>query len=655
MRGRYLHINPLPAYVGMARPENKRVNLSCLPCRSRKIKCDRNIPNCSSCVRRGIAHKCRWGDERDDLVQKQASPPKDVLLKNVVDEVMHKLQKKDSEEPETVDTVASATYFACQTPLDRAGAPAWEHRMRSLPTEEACKSHVQFFLQHINPIINVVNANQLLAHLTEFYRQDSRSATSEFWEERPNWGLASLLFAILQLVDDHMEMQDRIGTKWHDAAMYFLLNSNHMCKPTLRTLQTMAILRERLLYKAPFRAVIMWHSVTIRLAQSMSLHQLGSVGQDVQYLRTRLPWSEANELPQPNSLVSVCENLRFGYLWGRHFSKGDLSEREIGRKVWHNLLAFDWLAANHANHTYVISETSTSTSPPGHLGDKEVLQLDAWDPNLSMDFFSSERPTEVGFVSALTKHAACTRKQVDLENESRVVHGVSRLDPSTIMTLDTEYRFLLAQLPRYYRLDGVSEHEWQNQQDHLERPWLTVQRLVLHQEVHYQIMITHSPYLIEGLRQPALQKHAAESVRSANTIVALYKEIHALNSPVQQKFNLLIQLLFAALVLHFSCAMGDNIAGAQDMRNNICFVVEHIHSIFEQRDILHSNEFTGLLRALRTVYVVPGHAAGTDNETELGSNADGEHVSKILEDVTLNHEFDFGTFVRLMSSVMPAD
>jgi hypothetical protein len=42
-----------------------RKPLSCVPCRSRKKQCDRNIPSCSQCRSRGETHLCRWGDERD--------------------------------------------------------------------------------------------------------------------------------------------------------------------------------------------------------------------------------------------------------------------------------------------------------------------------------------------------------------------------------------------------------------------------------------------------------------------------------------------------------------------------------------------------------------------------------------------------------------
>ncbi|PWN52454.1 hypothetical protein IE53DRAFT_281451 [Violaceomyces palustris] len=51
----------------------KRAILSCTECKQRKIKCDRNVPNCSSCVRRGVAHLCKWGDERDTIANEKGS------------------------------------------------------------------------------------------------------------------------------------------------------------------------------------------------------------------------------------------------------------------------------------------------------------------------------------------------------------------------------------------------------------------------------------------------------------------------------------------------------------------------------------------------------------------------------------------------------
>ena len=84
----------------------KRHALSCVACKERKIKCDRNVPGCGSCTVRGIARHCRWGDERDfDIVhatqeestgqkKKPCSDPVDV--DDVVERVLKRLKSEIS-------------------------------------------------------------------------------------------------------------------------------------------------------------------------------------------------------------------------------------------------------------------------------------------------------------------------------------------------------------------------------------------------------------------------------------------------------------------------------------------------------------------------------------------------------------------------------
>ena len=61
-----------------------RQHISCIPCRERKIKCDRNVPNCATCVRRGVVDQCRWGDDRDgDISDSLRSYNSEPLVENV--------------------------------------------------------------------------------------------------------------------------------------------------------------------------------------------------------------------------------------------------------------------------------------------------------------------------------------------------------------------------------------------------------------------------------------------------------------------------------------------------------------------------------------------------------------------------------------------
>ncbi|PWN32673.1 uncharacterized protein FA14DRAFT_76709 [Meira miltonrushii] len=56
--------------------KRNRKAMSCTQCQLRKIKCDRNVPGCNSCVIRGIADLCKWGDERDEEYAGSSYPKK---------------------------------------------------------------------------------------------------------------------------------------------------------------------------------------------------------------------------------------------------------------------------------------------------------------------------------------------------------------------------------------------------------------------------------------------------------------------------------------------------------------------------------------------------------------------------------------------------
>ncbi|KAN0063512.1 hypothetical protein ACQY0O_003959 [Thecaphora frezii] len=108
---------------GSRTKRRKRAILSCTECKQRKIKCDRNVPNCSSCVRRGVAHLCRWGDERDDMAstQKAITPSVAALMARIA-QLESQVRGQQSSGPRPSSQVASSTGAASET--DEGHQPA---------------------------------------------------------------------------------------------------------------------------------------------------------------------------------------------------------------------------------------------------------------------------------------------------------------------------------------------------------------------------------------------------------------------------------------------------------------------------------------------------------------------------------------------------
>ena len=130
-----------------------------------------------------------------------------------------------------------------------------------------------------------------------------------------------------------------------------------------------------------------------------------------------------------------------------------------------------------------------------------------------------------------------------------------------------------------------------------------------------------------------------------------------MDAPIEQQFALLAQVLFAALVLHFAIHIGQDVPDSDDIRQDICFSLIRLHTIFKFRGVAQSNEFSGMLRALESIY-------GTQTENHSSETGGGGSAWPCvpkdsvdwLEQLTSSETcLDFGSFVRLMSASMPVE
>ena len=129
-------------------PRRPRQATSCTQCRRRKIRCDGNVPGCSSCLQRGLAHQCRWGDERDDA----ASHTRPASLRS-----------KQPFAPPFGDMPLASLF--------RANKDAWNARMEEffqvVTPWSIADEVVEHFLRELEPLMNLFNRAMLRAELRE--------------------------------------------------------------------------------------------------------------------------------------------------------------------------------------------------------------------------------------------------------------------------------------------------------------------------------------------------------------------------------------------------------------------------------------------------------------------------------------------------------
>lgn len=542
----------------VAKRRRARKHVSCVPCRTRKIRCDRQVPSCSSCVRRGLQHLCRWGDERDENMVARKEPEMDFL--------QHLPPKFPLFGPSQLKVLYNR---------DRK---AWAERLQSyldlLPSRRAMDSLIEYYVREIDPIYGFVNEAILELHLDLLYSHlglsrasaypeptgsgresmagssgtldRAKAIKSSFWMDARNYGLLALLFAILYAAASMLEISDiqarhifesqdaegvtaRIDAL-HDAGIFFFQHSNMIEQPTLWTLQNFNILSIKYLNMREMHIVVIWNRLAISLAQHMGLNRLGSTLDDL-----------THELPSTMPSNDILECMP----WVDEMSPTDLPQRELGRLIWATLLRFDWFSSVHVDYTYSVCESMNQTSAPAALCPEEVLMLRQLPRSVLRD---PNRPSPMVFFRILLDLGRIVCQISEILLRQRSVRQKRQLSLEETMHMDQQIRALQASLPRYFHLDqDVSDERTQAILE--KHPYLKLQRLFLQEQINYRLMRLHMPFIEEDIHTGHTSLSVETCAEGARISIAVHEELEQTNNPNRRVPYLFWHLLTNATVL----------------------------------------------------------------------------------------------------------
>lgn len=598
------------------RRERKRIALSCIPCRVRKIKCDRQVPTCTSCKSRGIPNECLWGDDRDSVVSKiqdSRSSENDALVDDISEKVFRRINNNMSQTSLTGNADDALTRIIFVAPESNSFNTAeWRQILCLLPDRADCMKVITYYLRWFEPLVNCMN-RELIIHQTQRFwdvneqfllgiRRGSLEVpaiSKSFWDVTCNWGFVSVLFGLVHRTACNTSPETRrsmgiiVGNEgsekidaYLNGALYFLARSNHMTQPTLWTLQAMILIRDYYQRILQARTLAMWTSSLVRLAQTMGLHRLGSTIHDL-----HKQWKGISPGPGrgdkftpmqqefwPNhsdtsaeGLIHFVEHLRSKpFIWHQEFEPGNLAMREIGRKIWHNLVAFDWQASSFLDHCYSVSESNCFTDPPSDIDDDEVLRLDlakqqdqaALEARIKQHSFSDNT-----YLGIYTHIARITRVQVDLENKQQVTVGFSRITESDAEMLDAEYRRVLRFISVRF---SNSRH----------KPYAQLQQEMLTEMVNYRILRLHFAYLTVGLRDTEHRANAEACVDAARAVVRSSHDIERYLMTNHGLALLTLHLFFSTLALHVALLRGSGLFAIDKLHGELCDAIRVLYRFY---------------------------------------------------------------------------
>ncbi|WFD00963.1 hypothetical protein MYAM1_003719 [Malassezia yamatoensis] len=548
-----------------------RKPVSCVECRIRKIKCDRNVPNCSACVRRGIRHHCRWGDERDKDLGVRSPAFEDFEEGMMWHGSSKSYHKAMSVFPQPIFEESKTMAALFQEHLEE-----WEQCMEGflwlLPVPEEMDKLISFYFQQLEPLVGCMHQSVFLQEynkLKDYLPMNLWPATqpqdslenkqsyhskqyAPFWANAENYGLLALVFAVLNATCDSMNRErDIIRLAWkdcateddfkqlldsiHSASVTLLTESQCLERPTLWTLQAILLLQRRSYNKLLFSVNVVWNSLAIRLAQFMGISRLGSLQDDLKRLRNH---TSVNEPPQ--AWVT-------GYMpWLREFAPNDLPKRELARKIWTTLVTADWLRSAHFDFSYMVLDETNHTAPPASLTDEELADVESLPDAVIQD---TTRPSPQTFVRILLELASTVRNASHILTQKMVRQETLQLDYDQVREFDAQIGGIVQRIPIYYRFDGVSELTSSVQMLHAQYPYLALQRLLLQEMIHFRMLVLHAPYLQSAMRDCSQRRSLVACIEGACVVVTVWEEMQRVDKSNPQIHYIKWHLIVAAVVL----------------------------------------------------------------------------------------------------------
>ncbi|WFD32971.1 hypothetical protein MSPP1_004028, partial [Malassezia sp. CBS 17886] len=584
-----------------------RKHVSCTQCRLRKIKCDRNVPNCSSCVQRGIRHQCHWGDERDYVV-----PPKSA--------------QRHGEFPLGPSVAARGAFvrapgavfdgaprvsipsprFPFIRPPDAASlAQLWEsdrEAWRLLMSEQLCLlperskmlDLLAFYTRELEPLKCCINGIVLRREIERMYAElllamhafpvsaahspsaagdvagqiagslsgaqrrataslldESLDARTSIWGSPQPYGLVALAFALVHTTCEAMKVGNILSMPVF---------------PSCETAEQVTEMMERafdasLYFMSQADGIdtpTLWVLQTIlclerkhlisKKPNSFSWNLMGV--HMAQWLGLNRLGTAARDVERVhrNESVAVPRDLDAdSFMPGMNeFSDDNLVRRELGRRIWNRLVMTDWMMAAHLDFSYAVPDELNHTGIAAPLDDDEVVRLGELPLATLQD---ENRPSPALFTNKQLELARVARKiGVDLLN-ARCNQMSTRLSYEIVLRYDAEYQAILDSLPDYFRLDGVTETRDDVQQIHMKHAYIPLQRVFLQENVHFRMLVLHHQYLLDGLENAAHHRSVDACVEGARVTVAACEELQRTDNPNLHIHYFKWHVLFAGVIL----------------------------------------------------------------------------------------------------------
>ncbi|KAJ5094249.1 hypothetical protein N7456_010110 [Penicillium angulare] len=547
--------------------------VSCLFCRSRKLRCSRQFP-CANCTSRGLSceldgHRVPSTTSLEENLPDEGSSKGDILerLRRLEDIVIG----QGGEPPISASGQASqekasqAWQKGYSSPLNTEKSPAIDvdwlegEVTYSVPTDSLVTHGIEFktcsirqitnaasmsqnshdpivatrciwlpfhnearqiinkYLTDITYIHHVVHSPTVLSVIDELYNHLSENGDV-------NLGHVSLLLAILASTTffwterdmnlplfPSVEQANQQASVWLQASLDVQEFSRRRGMDCLEDVQAMIIIGF-LIANLVGIAPQAWYvfSSAISVARRLSLHRIDH------------PHNGNINVPHPNSV-----------------------QAEIGRRVWWYLAATDWQFSQFAGPqkgTYSINPQHMATKLPLNASDEDLMD---GTPTIDKPM---NQPTSMSYSLQRIRLAELCRETSDSMPFAEIGHGIANYQH--VRDIDERLCRIMHEMPAFFSLDYNPDEISKN--DSEKSPGIIIQRYVINSLLYTQRCRLHLPYLSRATEEPeyAFSKNAC--LQAARMVIRTERLLAIQNIPFvlkRLKFSGVIHCVCMAIIV----------------------------------------------------------------------------------------------------------
>ncbi|ORY21258.1 hypothetical protein BCR39DRAFT_569954 [Naematelia encephala] len=268
--------------------------------------------------------------------------------------------------------------------------------------------------------------------------------------------------------DEAVELPDL----WFNAARSAMWAADFMGCHTTEGIQSMVLLGVYLNNRDRGEAAWAMLGAGIKMAQGLGLSRLGAEQQSV----------DGKPLP----------------MWTGRW--GSLIQREVGRRIWWNLVFLDWALAPSYNFSCSIQPDQIKTALPANIEDEDIID----DQPLKPQPMSVR--TRMSFQLARLKFAEISHRQIWQANNH------NHPPYSFILSVDGELRKAMIELPAFFQPDSSAPNPPANDPKGLVQYY---EKVMLNLAIHSRMLRLHRPWLSRGYEDERFAYSKEQCIRAA--------------------------------------------------------------------------------------------------------------------------------------------